>query len=81
MFIAQKTDDGRITGKISFYCKALEVIRQALYDYLDRRNNPWKYEQISVEMQKIHNEDEYNDCYGRKRMYMAVKAEKGSRGN
>ena len=56
-FIAIKTNDGRITGKISFYCKALEVSRQALYDYFDRMNNPWKYEPLSVEMQKIHNED------------------------
>ena len=55
---------------------ALEVSRQAFYDYLDRKNNPWKYEQLSVEMQKIHNEDECNDCYGRKRMYMALKLKK-----
>ena len=75
-FIAIKTNDGRITGKISFYCKALEVSRQALYDYFDRMNNPWKYEPLSVEMQKIHNEDECNDCYGRKRMYMALKLKK-----
>lgn len=54
----------------------MEVSRQALYDYFDRRNNPWKYEQLSVEMQKIHNEDECNDCYGRKRMYMALKLKK-----
>ena len=30
MFIAIKTDDGRIKGKISFYCKVLQVSRQAL---------------------------------------------------
>ena len=29
MFIAIKTDDGRIKGKISFYCKVLHVSRQA----------------------------------------------------
>ena len=27
-------------------------------------------------MLKIHNEDEYNDCYGRERMYMALKQKK-----
>ena len=47
MFIAQKTDDGRITGKISFYCKASEVSRQAFYDYLDRKDEPWKYQALT----------------------------------
>ena len=27
---------------------------------------------------KIHNEDEYNDCYGRERMYLALKQKKAS---
>ena len=68
-----KTDDGRNKGKISFYCRALEVSRQAFYDYLDRKDSPWKYKTLADEMLKIHNEDEYNDCYGRERMYMALK--------
>lgn len=29
-------------------------------------------------MMKIHNEDEYNDCYGRERMYLALKQKKAS---
>lgn len=56
-FIAIKTEDGRITGKISFYCRALDVTRQAFYDYLYRKNMPWKYEPLAEEMMKIHNED------------------------
>ena len=75
-FISIKTDGGRITGKISFYCKAFEVSRTAFYDYIERISKPWKYEQLANEMLKIHNEDEYNDCYGRKRMYMALKQKK-----
>lgn len=71
-----KTDDGRTKGKISFYCKALEISRQAFYDYLDRKNKPWKYKTLANEMMKIHAEDEYNDCYGRKRMYMALMLKK-----
>ena len=71
-FIAIKTDDGKVRGRISFYCKAFEVTRQAFYDYLDRRNKPWKYKALADEMMKIHNEDKYNDCYGRVRMYMAL---------
>jgi len=37
-FIAIKTEDGAIKGKISFYCEALEVSRQAFYDYLKNRD-------------------------------------------
>ena len=75
-FISIKTDGGRLTGKISFYCKAFEVSRTAFYDYIERIGKPWKYEQLANEMLKIHNEDKYNDCYGRKRMYMALKQKK-----
>lgn len=67
-----KTDDGRIKGKISFYCRALDVSRAAFYDYLDRKDKPWKYEPLVCEMLKILDEDEYNDCYGRERMYLAL---------
>ena len=43
-YIAIKTDDGKVKGRISFYCKALEVSRQAFYDYyniskVDRQAN------------------------------------------
>lgn len=31
------------------------------------------FEALAAEMMKIHNEDECNDIYGRKRMYMALK--------
>lgn len=61
-FISKKTDDGRITGMISFYRKALEVTRQAFYDYLSHKNVPWKYQTLAYEMMKIHEEDQYNDC-------------------
>ena len=67
-FIAIKTEDGRITGKISFYCRALDVTRQAFYDYLYRKNMPCKYEPLAEEMMKIHDKDECNDIYGRERM-------------
>ena len=75
-FIAIKTDDGKVKGNISFYCKALEVTRQAFYDYLDRKDRPWKYQPLVEEMLKIHSEDEYNDTYGRERMYMALTLKK-----
>ena len=34
IFLALKTEDGRITGKISFYCRMLGVSRQGFYKYL-----------------------------------------------
>ena len=46
-FIAQKTDDGRNKGKISFYCKALGVSRQGFYKYLENRDKPSRSLSIS----------------------------------
>jgi len=74
--IAMKTEDGRIKGKINYFCKALDVSRQAFYDYVERKDEPWKYEPLASEMMKIHVEDEYNDCYGRERMCMALMQKK-----
>ena len=39
MYIAIRTDDGKNAGKIRFYCKAMEVSRQAFYGYLERKDN------------------------------------------
>ena len=49
-FIALKTDDGKIKGKIAFCCRALDVTRQGYYNYLENRNKPWKYETLAAEM-------------------------------
>ena len=73
MYIAIRTDDGRNTGKISFYCNTLQVSRQAFYDYLGRKDKPWKYQPLADAMRKIHDEDEENADYGRVRMYQALK--------
>lgn len=67
-FIALKTKDGSEQGKISFYCRVLEVTRQGFYDYLKNRDKPWKYEALAAEMMEIVNEDECNDTYGKVRM-------------
>jgi len=48
-----KTEDGRMKGKISYFCKALDVSRQAFNDYLERKDEPWKYEPLASEMLKI----------------------------
>ena len=72
MFIAIKTEDGRIKGKISFYCKALDVSRQAFHNFLNTKDKPWKYEALAEAMRAICAEDECNDTYGRIRMYQAL---------
>lgn len=71
-FIALKTDDGRITGKISFYCMALDVSRWGFYKYLQNRGNPWKYEALANEIREIQNEDPCNNTYGKVRMHEAL---------
>lgn len=79
-FIVLKTEDGRITGKTSFYCKALEVSRQGFYEYLKNKNKPWKYEELAAKMIEIREEDEYNDTYGRVRMREALLLKKEKTG-
>ena len=71
-FLAQKTDGGKNKGKISLYCRVLEVSRQRFYPYLSQQNRPWKYQGLADAMREIHDEDVCNDTYGRKRMYQAL---------
>lgn len=54
----------------------MEVSRAAFYDYLDRKDKPWKYELLAEEMMKILGEDKCNDTYGRERMYLALMQKK-----
>ena len=72
MFLALKTEDGRIKGKIAFYCRMLGVSRQGFYKYLANKNRPWKYQELADAMQEICSEDKCNDTYGRIRMYQAL---------
>ena len=71
-FLAEKMDGGRKKGKLSLYCRALKVSRQGFYQYLARRDRPWKYQGLADAMRVILNEDLCNDTYGRKRMYQAL---------
>lgn len=72
MFIAIKTEDGMIKGKLSFYCRMLGVSRQGFYKYLAHKDRPWKYQDLADAMRAINTEDECNDTYGRIRMYQAL---------
>ena len=76
MFIAIKTEDGTIKGKISFYCRMLDVSRQAFSNYLKTKDRPWKYQSLADAMLEICQEDECNDTYGRIRMYQALQLKK-----
>ena len=46
-FIALKTNDGQEKGRISFYCRVLEVTRQGSRDYIENRDKPWKHEALA----------------------------------
>ena len=72
MFLAFKTEDGEIKGKISFYCRVLHVSRQAFRNYLKNKDAAWKYQSLADAMRDIRAEDECNDTYGRIRMYQAL---------
>ena len=72
MFIALKTEDGVIKGKLSFCCRMLNVTRQGFYKYLADKDRPWKYEDLADAMRAIVAEDVCNGTYGRIRMYQAL---------
>jgi len=72
-FIAIKTDDGRIKGDTSFYCRMLDVTREGFRKYLKNRDKPWKYESLANVIKEIIASDECNDTYGRIRMYQALR--------
>jgi len=59
-FVAQKTDGGKNKGKISLYCRVLEVSRQRFYQYLSRQNRAWKHQGLADTMREIHDEDVCN---------------------
>ncbi len=50
MFIAIKTEESTLEGKISFYCKSLYVTRQGFHNYLKYKNSPWKYQSLADAM-------------------------------
>ena len=48
-------------GRISLYCRVLEISRQGFYRYLARQGRPWKYQGLAEAMRAIHDEDLCND--------------------
>ena len=79
-FIALKTGNGCIKGKIALYCRVLKVSRQGFYYYLENLDKPWKYEALAAKMNEVIAEDECNDKYGRHRMHDALKLKRDIEG-
>jgi hypothetical protein len=79
-FIAFKTSNGSIKGKIALYCQVLKVSRQGFYYYIESLGKPWKYEALAAKMYEIINEDECNDTYGRYRMHNALEFKRDAEG-
>ena len=73
IFIDSRTDGGKNKGKVAMYCRLMEVSRQGFYYYLLKKDRPYKYEALVNAIREIISEDEYNDTYGRIRMYQALK--------
>ena len=73
IFIDSRTDGGKIKGKVAIYCRLMEVSRQGFYEHLRTKDKPYKYEALVKAIREIIEEDEYNDTYGRNRMYQALK--------
>lgn len=67
-----KTNDGAIKGKISLYCRVLDVSREGFRKHLKNKDKPWKYKELAIAIQQIIKQDECNDTYGRIRMYQAI---------
>ena len=67
-----KTNDGAIKGKISLYCRVLDVSREGFRKHLKNKDKPWKYKELAIAIQQIIKQDECNDTYGRIRMYQAL---------
>ena len=64
MFLAIKTENSVIKGKISFYCRMLKVTQQGFYKDLADKDRPWKYQDLADTMRTLASEDECNDTYG-----------------
>jgi transposase InsO family protein len=56
------------------------VSRQGYYEHLENRDKPYKYAALAVEIEKIVEEDIYNDTYGYPRIYDALKLASAKKG-
>ncbi len=71
-FLAQKLSDGKAPRNIAHYCRWLQISRQGFYKFMNKPERPWKHTAIAQEIQDIIAEDEWNDNYGKKRIWEAL---------
>jgi hypothetical protein len=55
--------------EIALYCRVLRVTPQGYSKYLKSKEKPYKYAQLLADMRAILGEDEFNENYGKRRMY------------
>ena len=71
-FLAQKLSDGTSKHKVARYCRWLGVSRQGFYKFMAPAKKPWKHAVIAQEIREIIAEDDWNDSYGKKRIWEAL---------
>ena len=71
-FLAQKLSDGMSKHKVARYCRWLGVSRQGFYKFMAPSKKPWKHAAIAQEIHEIIAEDDWNDSYGKKRIWEAL---------
>lgn len=71
-FLAQKVSDGNGKQHVARYCRWLGISRQGFYKFMKSSNKPWKHAAIAQEIRDIIAEDDWNDNYGKKRIWEAL---------
>lgn len=71
-FLAQKVSDGKGKQNIARYCRWLGISRQGFYKFMKPSEKPWKHAAIAQEIRDIIAEDDWNDSYGKKRIWEAL---------
>lgn len=71
-FLAHKVSGGKDRQNISRYCRWLGISRQGFYKFIKPSPKTWKHEAIAQEIRSIVAEDEWNDTYGKKRIFEAL---------
>ena len=72
-FLEHKLSDGLNKSKTAKFCRWLKVSRQGFYKYLKRPKFKWRHEDLAEEILTIIKEDDWNDNYGKKRIWEALK--------
>ena len=71
-FLTHKVSGGKDRQNISRYCRWLGINRQGFYKFIKPSPKTWKHEAIAQEIRSIVAEDEWNDTYGKKRIFEAL---------